>query len=285
MERGLRGLNRNVQKAENGVASAISDMKRDTEDMTAETTAGRKRKETKEMAVWNVGQKNMELFKKLIAANTWEQENRARPEKGKMRGLTAYEWTFFETNAENKPIDVRDVFKSWLNTRTQSATGGTPDDPRDDVAVTSPNWGTRVSSAVFWSRKTLSNRRIIDDTDKVFPKGKAVPEYLEWQKAYQTAMAEWNLENNPKATSTPSRAEVIAAAPPTTPAQPQPPAPTELGQPLTVPISPSLAVVRKRMASILNDPRTKKPWVFGARFNNPDDGIVYIFDGVEWQEK
>jgi hypothetical protein len=235
MNLGLGGLNRNVQKAESEVISAISDMKRDTADMKAETTAGKKRKETKEMALWDMGQKNIELFRKHIAANAWEQQNRARPLEGKMQGLTAYEWTFFETDAEGKPIDVRDVFKPWLTMRTQSATGGMPDDPRDDVVVLSPNWGTRVSNGLFWDKDTLSNRRIIDAEKKIYPieDGPAVQEYFEQREAYRTAQAEWNLENNPKTTSTPSRAEVLASTPPTAPAL------TTAAEPLTVPMAPA----------------------------------------------
>tara|TARA_R110002020_G_scaffold151111_1_gene328069 strand:+ start:3762 stop:6377 length:2616 start_codon:yes stop_codon:yes gene_type:complete len=262
MNKGLRGLNRNVQKAESEVISAISDMKRDTADMAAETTAGKKRKETKEMALWDIGQKNMELFRKHIAPNTWEQQNRARALEGKMKGLNAYEWTFFETNAEGKPIDVREVFKPWLTMRTQSARGGTPDDPKGGGVDYLPNWGTRVSNGLFWDEDTLSNRRIIDAEKKIYPKrlgadgeevkGPKVPvqEYFEQREAYRTAQAEWNRENGSETTSTPSRAEVIASAPPTAPALTTP------AEPLTVPMAPAPVPVAPEVVSTPPPPAT-----------------------------
>jgi hypothetical protein len=297
MERGLRGLNRNVQKAENGVASAISDMKRDTEDMTAETTAGRKRKETKEMALLDIGRKNMELFRKHIAPNAWEQQNRARPLEGKMQGLTAYEWTFFETDAEGKPIDVRDVFKPWLTMRTQSAKGGTPDDPKEGGVDYLPNWGTRVSNGLFWDEDTLSNRRIIDAEKKIYPieGGQAVQEYFEQREAYRTAQAEWNLENNPKTTSTPSRAEVLASTPAqplTAPMAAAAVAPEAVSTPQP-PVSPEEKVyVELEATNIMNDAKAdasgqpysnNQPVTFSdPRYPDTVRGRTFIFKTDEW---
>ena len=248
MKLGLGGLNRNVQKAEYGVASAHSDMKRDTADMVAETEAGRKRKETKEMALWDIGQKNMELFRKHIAPNTWEQQNRARALEGKMKGLNAYEWTFFETNAEGKPIDVREVFKPWLTMRTQSAKGGTPDDDQEGGGVFLPNWGTRVSNGLFWNREALANSRIIDVERKIYPfwdekpdsdKGKPVQEFFEQREAYRTAQAEWELEY-PKPADT--EAVVAQPQPQAVVAQPQSQAMTTPAPPTAVTPAPAPAV-------------------------------------------
>tara|TARA_R110002051_G_scaffold301771_2_gene369769 strand:- start:236 stop:2548 length:2313 start_codon:yes stop_codon:yes gene_type:complete len=267
----LGRINRGIFEADGEINTAFAGMASATRRITEGEKTEEEFQKARQLEDARLGQKRMDDFRKLVNVDELEAKATGHQTEGIGAGGGFYEFAFFKPDGKGGYSDVKDVFHPWLDTHTLVSKGGVPvlggflpDDltKKSNAYVFKPD-GPDVETGTFV--------RVLTKAQQIAYTGSLD----QWQDKVGGLVLE---KQEPEV-------EEFGEGMTGEEGMEQPPELTELGQPLTVPISPSLAVVRKRMASILNDPRTKKPWVFGARFNNPDDGIVYIFDGVEWQEK
>jgi hypothetical protein len=267
----LGRINRGIFEADGEINTAFAGMASATRRITEGEKTEEELQKARQLEDARLGQKRMDDFRRLVNVDELEAKAAGHQTEGIGAGGGFFEFAFFKPDGKGGYSDVKDVFRPWLDTHTLVSKGGVPvlggflpDDltKKSNAYVFKPD-GPDVETGTFV--RVLTKAQQIAYTGSVD----------QWQDKYGGLVLE---KQEPEVGGLGEGMTGEAG-------MEQPPEVIAPAQPVTVPISPNLAVMRKTMSAFTKDPRTNEPWAKNAVFKNPIDGRLYFFDGVEWQER